>query len=383
MRNYFIFIFTIFTALALVSCEKGTINSGPEPIAVSPGSEESLLKQFREQADPGVIKVMTRNVYVGTSFDQILSATDQEMIPIYVAQAFEVLVNTDFESRARALAEEVKLIKPHLIGLQEISLIRYQSQGDFLEGNPVPATDVLYDYLEIYLNALQQAGLDYDVAVTGENIDIELPMFAGFNDDGEVILDDVRLTDYDVILARSDVKTSEAVSKRYYWELPANDLISIPSGYVAIKAQIGNQTYRFVNTHLDAGPVEDIRLGQAAELITDLAEETLPLILLGDFNTPAPENTTYQFMLNMGFNDVWLEKNQQYDCDGLTWGHDADLKNTEINFTERIDLVFYRNFDPVVGPVVILGDEYHNRTEDGLWPSDHAGIAAKLRNNKK
>ena len=376
------YIIFIILPMLLLSCDRAAINTDPVPVADVAFSEQHLLKEFDGERDPGVIKVMTRNVYVGTSFDEILIAEDEELIPGLVAEAFEVLVNTDFEARAQALAKEVKLVKPHLLGLQEISVIRYQTPGDFLIGNPEPAEDILYDYLEIYMNALQQAGLDYYVAVTGENIDIELPMFAGFDDEGSVILNDIRLTDYDVILVRADVSISEAYSKRYEAELPVNQLISVPSGYVSVKAQIGNQTYRYVNTHLDAAPIEDVRYYQALELVMTLADETLPIILTGDFNTPAPENSTYLFMLDMGYSDVWLEKNQQYDCEGLTWGHAADLTNTEINFTERIDLVFYRNFDPVVGPVVILGDEYHNRTDTGLWPSDHAGVAVKLRNNK-
>jgi hypothetical protein len=54
--------------------------------------------------------------------------------------------------------------------------------------------------------------------------------------------------------------------------------------------------------------------------------------------------------------------------------------NPAANFYERIDFVFYRNFEPVIPVVVILGDEYFNKTENGLWPSDHAGVAALMRN---
>ena len=30
--------------------------------------------------------------------------------------------------------------------------------------------------------------------------------------------------------------------------------------------------------------------------------------MVGDFNTPAPENTTYQFIVSQGYHDIWLEK---------------------------------------------------------------------------
>jgi hypothetical protein len=381
MRFISISICLIFVGMLAVGCENGDRISDPTTVAEDPDSEDFLLKQFNAQRDPGVVKVMTRNVYVGTDFDIVLGAEDPTLIPIYVAQIFELLQQTDFYGRALALAKEVKITKPHLIGLQEISLIRIQSPGDFLIGNPGDADQVIYDYLEIYMNALAAHDLHYQVAVVGQNIDIELPMATDFNDQGfPIAYDDVRLTDYDVILVRNDVQFSDPVSKRFQYFLPVNDLISVPSGYVAVTAQIGKETYRFVNTHLDAGPVEDIRLGQAAELLTDLASECLPIIMVGDFNTPAPENSTYQFIVASGYHDTWLEQKPNNWQDGDTYGHDADLKNEDVDFYERIDFIFYRNYAPLVGPVVILGDEYHNRTPEGLWPSDHAGVVTKLNN---
>ena len=365
----------------VIGCEKDSIISDPTPAADDPNTEEFLVKKFTRDCGHGIVKVMTRNVYVGTDFEMIMGATDPNEIPFYVAQAFELLQNTNFYERAQSLAREVKWVKPHLIGLQEISTIRYQSPGDFPIGNPQEAEEVLYDYLEIFMDALRDHNLHYQVAVVGQNIDIEFPMAVFDDETGDVVgLDDVRLTDYDVILVRKNVRFTNPVAKRYEQELPVNPQISIPSGYVAVTATIGNRSYRFVNTHLDAGPVEDIRLAQAYELLTDLAEESLPIIMLGDFNTPAADNSTYDFIVSQGYHDAWLEKRWGDWQDGNTFGHDADLRNPAPNFYERIDFVFYRNFNPVVGPVIILGDEYFNKTVNGLWPSDHAGVATLMRN---
>ena len=304
----FIFIALLVFAM-LIGCQQQGIMSDPTPADDDPNSEAFLLKKF-SGCDPGIVKVMTRNIYVGTDFDMILGAEDPNLIPFYVAQAFELLQNTNFYERADALAKEVKWVRPHLIGLQEVSTIRHQSPGDYLAGNPQPAEIVLYDYLEILMAAFSAHGLQYEVAVIGQNIDIELPMVTEVDPETgyPVDFDDVRLTDHDVILVRQDVAYSDAAVKRYAQELPVNELISVPSGYVAVKATIGDKSYRFVNTHLDAGPVEDIRLAQAYELLTDLAGETLPIIMLGDFNTPAPENSTYQFIMSQGYNDAWLER---------------------------------------------------------------------------
>jgi endonuclease/exonuclease/phosphatase family metal-dependent hydrolase len=380
MRTLIFLISLLLIGLVVTGCEKDSIISDPTPAADDPNTEAFLVKKFT-MGDHGVVKVMTRNVYVGTDFEMILGAEDQKLVPFYVAQAFELLQNTNFYERAQSLAREVKWVRPHLIGLQEISTIRYQSPGDFLIGNPKEAKKVLYDYLKIYTSALKDHGLYYKIAVVGQNIDIELPMVTDVDENGyPIAFDDVRLTDYDVILVRKDIKFTNPIAKRYAQELPVSDLISVPSGYVAVTATIGDRSYRFVNTHLDAGPVEDIRLAQAYELLTDLAEESLPIIMLGDFNTPAADNSTYDFIVGQGYHDAWLEKRWGDWQDGDTFGHDADLRNPVANFYERIDFVFYLNFNPVVGPVIILGDEYFNRTVNGLWPSDHAGVAALLRN---
>ena len=97
-----------------------------------PNTEAFLLKKFKGKCSSERIKVMTRNVYVGTNFDQILAATpDDPMIPVYVAQAFALLKSTNIYERAQVLAREVKWIRPHLLGLQEMSTILYQSPGDF------------------------------------------------------------------------------------------------------------------------------------------------------------------------------------------------------------------------------------------------------------
>ncbi len=113
-----------------------------------------------------------------------------------------------------------------------------------------------------------------------------------------------------------------------------------------------------------------------------LATEMLPVILVGDFNAPAPGNLTYQSIIDGGYQDACLESPAIGDRDGLTFGHDSDLLNPYANFFERIDFIFHRpdqsltNFK--TGPVVVVGDEQHNRTSSGLWPSDHGGVIAKL-----
>ena len=76
------------------------------------------------------IRVMTRNIYIGTDVDVILSAPDPTQIPVLTAQAFQEWQSTNFPERARSLAIEIALTRPDVIGLQEAFTIRLQSPGD-------------------------------------------------------------------------------------------------------------------------------------------------------------------------------------------------------------------------------------------------------------
>src|SRR5262249_40604951 len=57
--------------------------------------------------------------------------------------------------------------------------------------------------------------------------------------------------------------------------------------------------------------------------------------------------------------------------------HQAYLRNTTVNFTQRIDLVLYRG-DLRAFDADVVGDELADRTSSGLWPSDHGGVVTTL-----
>ena len=66
-----------------------------------------------------LVKVMTRNLYLGASIDPILAATSLADIPHRMAAAWSMACATRPDERALALAEEIDRIQPHLVGLQE------------------------------------------------------------------------------------------------------------------------------------------------------------------------------------------------------------------------------------------------------------------------
>lgn len=348
-------VLLLFGLVFMISgCEK--ITSPMLPDTTAPGPEQLI--------------VMTYNVYVGGSAEAILAVENLLQVPTEVANMYNDVIASDFPGRAAAIAKSIKASQPHIVGLQEISLIRRQSPGDRIAGGTVPAEEVVIDFLDILMGALQAEGLSYQVAGKVENMDIEMPMFTNTG------IDDVRLTDFDVILSRSDVVISRPMSANYANMLTIEMLgLGVLRGYAAVDATVSGTTYRVVNTHLEAF-VEEARFAQTQELVDILSEETLPIILLGDFNTPAPDGTAYQILLSSGYADVWQLDSQGT---GYTCCQAAELQNAVSNHSVRIDQIFVRNLElPVSVMTHTIGDKPSDRITSGLWPSDHAGVVAHL-----
>ena len=311
------------------------------------------------------LTVMTYNIYVGTEVAGIFTLADPALVHGEISKMYGNIVASDFPRRAVAIARSVKEAQPHLIGLQEVSLIRFG-------GNE-------FSFRAILMSALESADLDYEVVAEVENAHIELGGAA--------------LTDFDLILARSDVEVARPMSLNYTESLPvplpgAGSDLKVLRGYAAVDATVGGVTYRVVNTHLEAtleGVPEvqrqfatGIRVAQARELVASLSTETLPLILLGDFNTPAPDGRAYGILLAAEFEDAW-----QADPvgSGNTCCQAADLRNETSELSKRIDQIFIKGVSLREGAAIrtaTVGDQAEDKTDGGLWPSDHAGVVAHL-----
>lgn len=358
------------------------------PTAASPAQDAVLPATATLPMDAG-LTVMTWNVYYGTDPMPVMLAP-AESIPYVAARVWALARQTNFPERAGALARAIAASRPHLIGLQEAALWRIQSPGDLALGGTVPATTVAYDFVGLLLDSLQARGLHYQLASADSTTDVEVPVFNPDNG-AELPFDDVRLTDRDVVLVRSDVGTANPAHARYAAYLPLS-LGGIESGlyegWSAIDATVGGRTYRFVSTHLEIQQLEPLPVLQAQELIGLLQNESRPVIVVGDFNSDVygrdstAASPSYGMMTEAGYHDAWLRGSASpASPPGLTCCQSGDLANARTGFNQRVDFIFTRGLPagtPGVNTVVrqVVGDRPGDRTGTGLWPSDHAGVVA-------
>jgi len=332
------------------------------------------------------IPVMTRNLYVGADLSPVFAAAAKGDGPGIVQATTATWQNvkaTNFPERAGALADEIEDSEPLLVGLQEVSLFR-TGPPDSITGTPTPAEHVELDYLDLLLRELDQRGLHYAPVTITKGADAEIP---GFTAPG--VLQDIRLTDRDVILARTDVSSSrlqlsnkQTGNYATYASLPIGQTgqsIKLLHGWGSVDVTLRVQTFRFIDTHLEPeGPLNAIQVAQGNELLNGPANTSLPVILVGDFNSRADGTgtPTYDNLIGAGFKDAWSATHPREL--GNTWGHDADLLNTTVDFDRRLDLVLFRG-GPCALDADVVGDELSDRTPSGLWPSDHGGVVATLR----
>ena len=357
------------------------------------------------------IKTMTRNLYLGADTFKVVEAaqTDPDSIPYAVAEVYQTMLYTNFWERAEALADEIALFEPDVIGLQEVFTYYIQTPGDFIFGNPVQANTVLIDFYSVLDAALQMRGMDY-TAFTVTNADIEMPM-ADLNAGHPYYLSDIRLVDHDVILVREDHVASNEYKGNYQYQLELDlggTSVAFTRGYIALDVNIKGDDFRFVNTHLEvrSAPGSVFRVFQAAQMEELLGTidylswlfDSKPVVMVGDFNSSSedvpgesyvpdgqggyvlmPYVPPYMMAIDAGYKDSWLE--QKKYGDGFTSGFDEYVSDPTAELTSRIDLIFLDPKDLEIDKVKarVVGNKVEDMTPSGFWPSDHAGVVAKVK----
>lgn len=330
------------------------------------------------------LDVMTVNLYVGADFSPLttLSPSDpnfQAKFLTGVATIYGRILASNFPVRAEAIARQVALRGPDVIALQEVSLIRRQSPGD---GGTTPATNVVADYLQILMAALEHQGAHYAVASASQDLDVEVPLATSLT-----TFDDLRLTDREVILVRTDLppgylRATNPQDGNYAAGLPLPIGITVLRGWCSIDLQVRGRQLRVINTHLEeALPafLPDIQGFQAFELLSGPANTDLPVVLAGDLNSDAYGNygpSVYPLLTSFGgFNDAWTVARPGEL--GLNWGHDQFLADPSVLFSLRINYVLYRGRQLHASDAETI-DLMIRATPPPLWFSDHAAVTAEL-----
>ena len=332
------------------------------------------------------LDVQTINLYVGSEFSPVTSLDPSD--PAYflklltgVATINGRIAFSNFPVRADALAQQVARTLPDLIALQEVTLIRRQSPGDFIRGGFVKATTVEADNLAILMNALERYGAHYAIVSIVEDTDVELPLATS-----PTTFDDLRLTDRDVILMRTDLppghlRATNPLGGNFAAYVPLTPDINVLRGWCSVDVQVRGRWFRFINAHLEEelpSFLPDIQTYQAAEILSGPANTSLPVVLAGDFNSDAYGKygpNPYPLLVGPGgFTDAWSVARP--GVLGLTWGHDQFLANPSVAHVFRLDYVLYRGsifeaedavtLDPMIG------------SAPPLWYSDHTGVGVRL-----
>lgn len=320
-----------------------------------------------------VVTVMTRNLDAGSDFGFVLQAvsdpnlTQPELVAA-ISNTFGEMIQSNIPLRAQGIAGEVATYHPDVIGLQEVTTLR---TGPFGQA----ADTVIVDGLQSLLTALANRGLHYKLVTVQTNAAVDLPAV-----DATGAFITAGFTDYDAVLARSDLPVSQMqifnVAKNHFTTILPFTVgdVTIPfvRGWISMEVQIRGVRYKFVTTHLETfNPY--IQNYQAEELIAGPLQSNLPVILAGDLNSdafsPSWENgPAVADLMAAGYQDVWFT---MHPLDpGLTWPFFAEDPPEAAKPYQRIDLILTSG----VGINNKVITETGLAPFHGVWSSDHAGV---------
>ena len=380
----------------------------------------SLIPVVPAQAAEAQVKVMTRNLYLGSDVGVAM-----DLIPNLSAAAqfmWDQVKKTDFNKRAPKLAAEVIAKKPDVVGLQEATIW-------FCKKNVFSKRTEVFNFTKQFLAATKAQGTEYVLAQkngktalnTGYSI-AAVPFVTMVNDPetfqplfgqdkaacGFEIADALAIR---ADLADKVLKVGNTEYEQTYTIVPT--IMTIYRGYTWADIQIGSTPVRFVATHLeslwDENKIPNAAI-QAQQLIADLKSTKNPVVVMGDFNSdprdprmPANPNpgeqpvasdvcpagtskcNAYLLMTEAGFTDSGpdplLPENYTWGMNALLTGPDpvrlkvAKQLGNNAGYTDRLDYVFIKNGVSVTSSGLIGATPPNNLN------TDHAGIVATLAIN--
>jgi len=327
----------------------------------------------------GVLNVMTYNVNEGTDFLQVLSASGATQFLLGVGAIVAQVQGTNPPERMQAVAAQILKAHPTLVSLQEVDQWYLGTFDPITEACGTMTLE--YDMLSELTNALAAQGGHYQIVK--QVTEITLPATPGLIPPSTFLC--AALTDNNVILARTDLNPrsfhwSNAQSGQFAAYVPfitPGGTVPITRSWASVDVQFHGKSFRFVGTHLESF-VPIVREAQGAELRAGPGSTSLPVIVAMDSNAqafPLPLDPTYSDFMAAGYGDVWQELFPSVP--GLTCCQSESDNNPVSELYQRIDLIL--TLGNIEGQNIgLFGADPSTRTPDGLWPSDHAGVAAQV-----
>ncbi len=353
-------------------------------------SASALALPAPAQAADDDLVVMTRNLYLGADVSSALKLLPD--LPAAAQDMWSQVAATDFTARAPVLAAEAVGARPAVIGIQEATTWECRPSA-------FAPTTVVYDFTKQFLDATAAAGTPYVIAEAGGqkalNTGYSIPAIPRLTTvvDPETFQPlfgtdeaDCGFTIADALAVRADLAGQVLAAGTVEYENAASIvpvLMEVQRGYAWADIRIGATPVRFVTTHLEAfwkaGAIPASAI-QAQQLVRDLADVTMPLVVMGDFNSDPrdprppgdnpggqPEATgdcptqsgtdttcsAYWTMVGGGFADAGPDAKDPLN---LSWGASALLAGPDLErlraaqamgnpygMTDRLDYVFTRN----------------------------------------
>jgi endonuclease/exonuclease/phosphatase family metal-dependent hydrolase len=156
--------------------------------------------------------------------------------------------------------------------------------------------------------------------------------------------------------------------------------VNLVRGYVVAEVQVGEKRVTVASTHLESGSgpsLELLRAAQATELTARFAG-VQPVIVLGDLND-RPGSPMYQVLAGNRLVDLWPAFRREGA--GFTCCEAANLGNERPTLDQRIDYVWARGSGRTEGDIALVGNRPQDRIAGPvhpIWPSDHAGLVARV-----
>jgi hypothetical protein len=326
----------------------------------------------------GDLRVMTYNVNEGTDYLEVQHARNALEFLVGVGQTITQVRATDPQLRMEYVAKQIIAAGPALVSLQELD---QWSTGPF---NPATGqcgpVAVEFDMLPELMSALATQGAHYTVAVQTTNWTI--PPVPGLIPPQTFLC--VQVVDTIAILARTDIPNQLQLTNPQFNQFENVLLFSTPLGvvpftrsWVSIDATFNGKAFRLIGTHLDSVDPGVNRL-QGQEIRLGPANTSLPVIVAMDSNSqafPFPQGDTYVDFMLAGYKDLWSEARPRDP--GLTCCQAQLDNNVESQLYQRIDLLLSMG-DVKAQRASLFGATQSSKTPTGLWPSDHAGVAAQV-----